>query len=288
MSAVGWYEPERRGEVALWSVAAAIVVAAHVAVVTAYMLLRPAPEDGAAAPTVDVEFVPLPAQPAPAADSAQPVMEESSPPLQQAHEEPPPEQASPPPPEQTPPPVLQVEALPPPEPPPPPVQTATAVDVPPPEAKPIEIVPPKPVELERPKPKPIVARPEHAPPAHPEKQADHHETHAAPMRVATAPNLGASAIGARDAEASWRSALAAHLARYKPEGTRDSGTVELSFTMDRNGHVLSRRVLHSSGSATLDQAAMAMVERAQPLPAFLPGMPEARKTLTLPVHFSVR
>ena len=80
----------------------------------------------------------------------------------------------------------------------------------------------------------------------------------------------------------------ARLQRAKPAGTRDSGTVELSFTMDRSGRVLSRRVARSSGSATLDAAALAMIDRAQPLPAFPPSMREARKTLSLPVRFSVR
>jgi periplasmic protein TonB len=58
--------------------------------------------------------------------------------------------------------------------------------------------------------------------------------------------------------------------------------------MDRSGRVVSKHIARSSGSATLDQAALAMLDRAQPLPAFPPSMREARKTLNLPVRFSVR
>jgi protein TonB len=64
--------------------------------------------------------------------------------------------------------------------------------------------------------------------------------------------------------------------------------VTLNFTMDRNGRVLSRHVVHSSGYAALDAEALAMVERAQPLPAFPPNMPESARSFTAPIKFSLR
>ena len=48
--------------------------------------------------------------------------------------------------------------------------------------------------------------------------------------------------------------------------------VTLSFTVDRNGRVLARSIARSSGVAALDEEVLAMVQRAQPLPAFPPAM----------------
>jgi protein TonB len=282
MTAIDWYEPERRGEFTRLSVAALVVVAVHIAAVLGYLLLRPAPDGGATAPVVDVEFMPSEAA-APAADLAMP-----EPPAV----EPPKEEPPPPPPE----PLPQVEAVQPPVEPPPPVQTAPSVEVIPPPA------PPKPVEVQRPKEKPVEVKPRHQPhrttseEKREEKKEEHkpqrrtaeHQESGSRARVATAPNRGEVGPGAREAEAGWRSALMARLQRAKPGGTREGGMVEISFTMDRSGRVVSRHVARSSGSAALDQAALSMIDRAQPLPAFPPSMREARKTLNVPVRFSVR
>jgi len=62
----------------------------------------------------------------------------------------------------------------------------------------------------------------------------------------------------------------------------------VSFTMDRNGHVLSRHLVRSSGYAALDAEALAMIERAQPLPAFPPQMAAASRSFTAPIKFTLR
>ncbi|WP_456776822.1 energy transducer TonB [Bradyrhizobium sp. USDA 4369] len=65
-----------------------------------------------------------------------------------------------------------------------------------------------------------------------------------------------------------------------------TGTVQLNFTVSRNGRVLSRHIVRSSGSSALDQEVLAMIERAQPLPPFPPSMPQAQTVLTVPITFS--
>jgi protein TonB len=45
-----------------------------------------------------------------------------------------------------------------------------------------------------------------------------------------------------------------------------SGVVEVGFTIDRLGHLLSKKIVKSSGFPALDQAAIAIVERSQPFP----------------------
>lgn len=92
---------------------------------------------------------------------------------------------------------------------------------------------------------------------------------------------------------SWESLLLKHLQEFKsyPSDARrrnEQGVVLLAFSIDRNGHVVSRHIAKSSGFATLDAEVLALVERAQPMPAFPPSMTEAQLDLTVPIRFSLR
>jgi periplasmic protein TonB len=92
---------------------------------------------------------------------------------------------------------------------------------------------------------------------------------------------------------SWQSLLLKHLQEYKNyplEARRrgEQGVVLLSFTIDRNGHVTSRHIVKSSGYPDLDAEVLALVDRAQPMPAFPPSMTEKELTLTVPIRFSLR
>jgi protein TonB len=92
---------------------------------------------------------------------------------------------------------------------------------------------------------------------------------------------------------SWQSLLLKHLQQFKsyPSSARarnEQGVVLLEFTTDRDGHVLSRRIVTSSGFAELDAEVLALVQRAQPLPAFPPSMSEEQLHLTVPIRFSLR
>jgi protein TonB len=88
------------------------------------------------------------------------------------------------------------------------------------------------------------------------------------------------------------SRLVAYLNAYKnyPYDARihrEQGTVRLHFRMDRTGHVLSYEVVGSSGSASLDDEARAMIQRAQPLPPPPPDFPGDILDLIVPVVFSL-
>ncbi len=92
---------------------------------------------------------------------------------------------------------------------------------------------------------------------------------------------------------SWESLLLKHLQEFKnyPDEARrrnEQGVVLLAFSIDRNGHVVSRHIVRGSGYADLDAEVMALVERAQPMPAFPPSMTEAQLNLTVPIRFSLR
>ena len=97
-------------------------------------------------------------------------------------------------------------------------------------------------------------------------------------RSPAAPSPGSAA--SRAAIASWRDLVVARLQQSKrypsgAEARREQGVVTLSFSVDRNGQVLSRSIARSSGHPALDQEVLAMVQRAQPLPAFPAAMPQS-------------
>jgi protein TonB len=92
---------------------------------------------------------------------------------------------------------------------------------------------------------------------------------------------------------SWQSLLFKQLQRFKnyPSGARarnEQGVVMLSFTVGRDGHVLSRQIVTSSGHPDLDAEVLTMIERAQPLPAFPASMAQAQQDFTVPIRFSLR
>jgi protein TonB len=91
---------------------------------------------------------------------------------------------------------------------------------------------------------------------------------------------------------SWQTLLLKHLQQFKnyPSGARarnEQGVVLLAFSIDRDGHVLSRRIVSGSGHADLDAEVLALVERAQPMPAFPASMTQAQLDLTVPIRFSL-
>ena len=99
--------------------------------------------------------------------------------------------------------------------------------------------------------------------------------------------------GAPHIEPSWQTSLVRQLQRFKrypgeAQSRREQGVVLLSFSLDRTGHVLAHSIAHSSGYPALDDEVMAMILRAEPLPAFPASMPQPRLDLTVPIRFSLR
>ena len=110
---------------------------------------------------------------------------------------------------------------------------------------------------------------------------------------AAAPQNGAWAASAARARATWMSRLSAHLNRYKRTPSDQSGwherrTARVTFTVDRNGRVLSSRLAGSSGISGLDQESLAMIRRADPVPAPPADLASATITVTVPVRFDPR
>ncbi len=102
-----------------------------------------------------------------------------------------------------------------------------------------------------------------------------------------APAIGADAA-ARAAKLTWQKALMAHLNRNKryPAGAaRRSAEVAVAFTLDRLGHVVSSSVKRSSGDHAFDDAALAMMKKADPVPPPPPVIADDGLTFEVPVMF---
>jgi len=260
-------EEDRQAELARWGGAAAVMLVAHAGVAAALLLRWPQETAPADSPAMVIELAPIttapPSRPLDVAPG--PEMVESQPSARPTAPEPP----------------APLEPLP----------QAEADVLLPAQTKERQITPPK---DQQPQPERT-----DAPPA-PQQRPAAPQTTATPTpqseqlaKTAAAPSAGAARLQPLVVPASWRDLVLAHLQHYKryPAGAaarREQGLVYLSFTMDRNGRVLSRRIARGSGVAALDQEVLAMIDRAQPLPRFLPGMPQDQLTLSVPIEFSLR
>jgi protein TonB len=69
---------------------------------------------------------------------------------------------------------------------------------------------------------------------------------------------------------------------------RQEGTPLVRIVIDRAGRVLSVRLEQGSGHELLDAEALALVERAQPLPPLPDDVTAATVEVVVPVNFRVR
>ena len=109
---------------------------------------------------------------------------------------------------------------------------------------------------------------------------------------AAAPMPGAAAHNP-DAVPNWKSPLVARLERYKrypsqAQSRGEEGVTQLAFSVDRSGGVHHARILRSSGSSLLDEATLALVERAAPLPPPPPEMPGTQIAIVVPIRYNIR
>jgi protein TonB len=142
------------------------------------------------------------------------------------------------------------------------------VDVPPAPVPPVAApAKPEPIDPKPPEPAPVAPAPvTTAPP----------RQHASPAQIST-----------------WHTGIVRQLERnksYPPAAQKrgEAGEVEVAFTIDRQGRVLASAITKSSGSATLDQAAIATLRRAQPFPAPPVELDGERFDFTVPVKFNIR
>ena len=167
------------------------------------------------------------------------------------------------------------------EPPPPPQDTVPELPVNPQAPVQIEQALPKPRE-EQPAPKPVEQQPT------PEVAAPT----APPRAEVVAPTPAGPALDTQPQSASqtvqtWQRSLAAKLQqskRYPANARGEKGTARVSFTIDRSGRVVTANLAVSSGSAAVDEEAVALVRRAEPLPKPPDDATAAQLTFTFPFN----
>ncbi|MES2256653.1 MAG: energy transducer TonB [Pseudomonadota bacterium] len=98
--------------------------------------------------------------------------------------------------------------------------------------------------------------------------------------------------GVGDGQGSFESRVLAHINRFKqyPPAARKAhieGVVMLHFVMDATGHVTQADIQKSSGRPILDNEALAMIQRAQPLPALPADYPARVLDAVVSIEFSL-
>lgn len=86
----------------------------------------------------------------------------------------------------------------------------------------------------------------------------------------------------------WVRQIVARLEDKKPAGTiglKQPATAQVSFTVGRDGAIVSKTIAKTSGVPAVDKEALAMLERAQPFPPMPAAMPEPALSFTLPLRF---
>ncbi len=239
--------PDAGEEFRRWSLAAAIVCAAHFGLMAGYMLVPAAEPDGAAdSPAVLVDLTPTPPAPASTENVAPGLDTPEVSPMMKS-----PEQVEP----------QAVEPMP-------------------------RIEAPAEVTLPLPDPKAIEKKPEE----NPDKSETMPEENTPVEKQLPSPGSIASRASSI---ATWRSIVTAKIKsaqRYpvRASARNEQGMVTVTFLLSRNGIVLSKSVVRSSGYAELDQEALAMIARAAPFPPFPPSITGETINLPVPIQFQLR
>jgi protein TonB len=153
---------------------------------------------------------------------------------------------------------------------------------------------PKKEKVEKPKPKPKPEpdpEPEVAqkPLQQPAQQQGAIAAPAQPSADAAAPSAD-DVVRRKAAEANWQGILLAHLQKHQkyPRAAlrrNIAGTAFIRFRMDRSGKLLSYSIIRSSGHEVLDEEALAMTERADPLPPLPPEIQRETIEIDVPADF---
>ena len=150
-------------------------------------------------------------------------------------------------------------------------------------------------------PLPQVAEPDVALETTPEKKQEEEKKeekektpNATPPLVAASATTAPTAAASRKAQiVSWKRKLALHLQRSKrypheAQKRHETGTSRVSFVVDRQGHVISSRIVKGSGSDALDRETLDLLQRAQPLPKPPNDVGGTQFAFTMPILFEFR
>jgi protein TonB len=152
---------------------------------------------------------------------------------------------------------------------------------------------PKPAEKPPlPTPPQSVAKAPETPTVAPAKPVEQGQIQDASTTAAKAQESAASAAASAVAMKNWESLVAAHLIKHKRSQRmrhRQPMTAYVHVAINRQGQILARNVMQSSGDERLDQAALDLIDRANPLPPPPADYADGRlQSINLPVVFTPR
>jgi periplasmic protein TonB len=156
----------------------------------------------------------------------------------------------------------------------------------------VEPAPPPPVKPE-PQPKPVqhhAAKPKQEHAAKPKPAEPRTRTAKLEPGATASPSASGVGIGRAATDTNYRGLVFAHLARHKQfpadaRGRGEQGTAAIEFSLDGGGRVTRVSLVRSSGFASLDREAQAMVRRASPFPAPADSRPVS---FTAPASFRIQ
>ncbi len=110
--------------------------------------------------------------------------------------------------------------------------------------------------------------------------------------VAAAPVQTIFNLTESNAVPTWKRLVASKLERNKKypssaQSRDEKGVVQLEFSVDRQGHLKSSRIVKSSGSDSLDRETLNLVRRAQPFAAPPAAMTGEEVFLVVPIKFNI-
>ena len=267
----------------LWAGCFGIALATHLGLAALVLAREAEPAEGAPGDVVNIDLAPEIAEASAPQDEVAGPQTDDAPTPSETQDAGDPE---PPAPDAPPPAVAEEKPLPPPP-------ELTLPEVPPvPEAA--VVLPPTPEKPPEPPPelKPLDPPPEVPPPDQALKELQPRDTQESQARAPSAAALSGGRRPNAAGEQTWRGAIGVHLGKSRryPAEARDrglQGTATVRVSIDGEGRVLGRELVKGSGQPLLDQEALAMVLRAQPLPR-PPATLATPIILTVPVRFSIR
>ena len=174
-------------------------------------------------------------------------------------------------------------------------------DAPPPEQ--VEEVPPEPVQEKVEEAIPEAPEPDVAmlPPPEPEPPKPQEEPpppvvkEMPPVREAARPAAPAEGVPTSHSNAvpRWKTQVVKLLERNKryPAEARQrrlQGVSQVTFTIDRHGHVVSANIVSSSGSMVLDNESLELLRRVEPFPTPPPELAGDDIKLTVPIRYTAK
>ena len=93
---------------------------------------------------------------------------------------------------------------------------------------------------------------------------------------------------ARDPKTFWVGAIVSRIESRKPQvdlKLKQPTSVEIAFTVARDGRVVSKQIARSSGNPAVDRQAVAVIDKAAPFPPMPDWLAETEMSFRLPLRF---